>query len=111
MSQAVLIPLFALATWMLALYADNKFRYFYEGKDAKKLASRTKGLRRTIILRNREMKYLGLGALWAGFSVGTVLENDNKHLISTAAYAAYSVGLLGLIVYITSRMWPFLSRK
>lgn len=107
MNQAVLIPLFALATWILALYADNKFRYFYEGKDAEALARRTTGWKRMLILRNRDLKYLGLGLLWAGFSIGTVLANGASNIISIAAYGA---GIVGLSIYIASRMWPFLAR-
>lgn len=107
MNQAVLIPLFALATWMLALYADNKFRYFYEGKDAETLARRATGLRRILILRNQNLKYVGLGLLWAGFSLGTVLANGTGNIIS---FAAYAVGIVGLSIYVLSRMWPFLSR-
>lgn len=107
MNQAIMTPLFALALWMLALYADNKFRYFYEGKDAEALARRTTGLTRFLILQNRALKLGGLGLLWAGFSLGTVLANGTGNAMSTVFYV---IGIFGLFVYIASRMWPFLAR-
>ena len=107
MSQAVFIPLFALALWMTAFYADNKFRHFYNRKEAMERAGDETGIKRFIILRNQELKYLGLGLLWAGFSIGWVLANGNSDTISQAAYA---FGVFGLLVYMISRIWPFLSK-
>jgi hypothetical protein len=107
MNQEILIPLFALATWVSALYSENKFRYFYEGKNAEALARRTAGLRHFLIRRNRFLKWVGLGLLWAGFSLGSVLANGTGNMISTAAYA---VGMIGLLTYVASRLWPLLAR-
>lgn len=106
MSEGLLIVLFALATWMSALYAENKFRYFYQRKDAASLARSAKGLRRTIISRNLQLKYWGLGLLWAGFSVGLILSDVVQNPLSIVAYG---IGLLGLTIYVLSRLWPFLS--
>lgn len=107
MNLELLIPLFALATWMSALYAENKFRYFYERRDARVMARTSKGLRRAIILLNRELKYVGLGLLWAGLSLGVVLSDGMQNALSIAAYV---VGTVGLGIYVVSRLWPFLSK-
>lgn len=107
MNQVLLIPLFAFAIWMIALYADNKFRHFYRDKCAVALARDVTGIKRFIILRNQELKYLGLGLLWAGFSIGTVLANGSQ---GTVSHAAYALGVLGLLIYVVSRIWPFLSK-
>jgi hypothetical protein len=106
MDQAILVPLFALAIWLLASYADSKFRYYYEGKDAEVMARQTTGIKRFLISQNRTLRLVGLGMLWAGFSVATVLENGSAN---TMSMMAYGMGAVGLIVYIVSRMWPFLT--
>lgn len=107
MTEALLLPLFALTLWMSAIYADNKFRYFYEGKDFHALGRKSRGLRRFIILRNQQLKYVGLGTLWAGFSLGAVTAASPQATLSTTSYV---IGVLGLLVYVVSRVWPFLAR-
>lgn len=104
--QVVSIALFALSIWIIALYADSKFRHFYDNRKAKDLAHNVTGIKRLVILRNQELKYIGLGLLWAGFSVGTVLTDGSYDTVSQAAYA---LGVLGLFIFMVSRIWPFLS--
>ncbi len=107
MSQVVLIPLFAISLWMIALDNDHKFRHFYDNKKTADIARDVTGIRRFIALRNKELKFLGLGLLWAGFSIGSVLAGESY---GTAPQATYALGVLGLLIYIISRLWPFLSK-
>jgi len=106
MNYSIFLPFSALAIWLLAIYAENKFRYIYEDKNAACAAKKTNGLRRFIILRNRSLKYIGLFMLWIGFNTGAVLSDGNYSSISIFAY---SFGLLGTIFYVVSRLWPFMS--
>ena len=107
MNQGMLAPLFALFIWMLALLAENKFAYFYEDKDPVSCSVGQVGWRRLLIRRNIELKYVGLGLLWSGFSIATVLFDGQLEIRSIAFYI---VGLVGLITYVDSRMWPFLRK-
>ena len=107
MNSTALIPFLALAIWMFALYSENKFSFFYKGKDPVRIARNVSGFRRWLILKNRQLRYLGLGLMWVGLSLGTVLSDGRINALSSVAYA---LGIAGLATYVLSRLWPFLMK-
>lgn len=108
MKLEVMLPLFALCVWLLLIYAENKFAYFYERKNYRKIAHGQRGWKRFLIDRNIELKYVGLGLLWVGFSLGMVLTDREISLIPTFCYG---VGIAGLTIYVISRLWLFVGGR
>lgn len=108
MNQGILIPLFALFVWMIAIFAENKFSYFYEDKNAEDYAIGQSGWRKFLIIHNVVIKYIGLVMLWFGFSIASIMSDGRQGIVSLIFYI---FGIFGLMVYVVSRIWPFVRQN
>ena len=107
MAQIVKMLVSAVVILGIVLGTEGKFRYLYQGKDAKKLAQRSVGLARFIILKNREIKYFGLFVLWVGYNIGPSILDQGASLNTVVPYLTMG---FGFFIYLLSRLWPLFGK-
>ena len=102
MNSDIIIPLFGLALWFFTHFIDAKFHFLYPKTKKKLLRPDASFLRKKIVHNSEQIKYVVLITLWLGISLGIVLSDRGEFYV----YLFYGIGIVGLLIYVASRMWP-----
>ena len=108
MDTILVALLFGLGVWLMDGYNASKFRFIYPDLKPGLLPRGTASWKRVWVFRNQTFKRIGLFTFWAGVVLGNYFADNGEAILGPAFYI---VGLSGLVLYVASRLWPFILDK